>query len=55
MVNRGMVISMVCYGVLWMVLGILGLMLWIWFLVDLGWRAIVINYGCVVFVVFVLV
>ncbi|ABG53549.1 conserved hypothetical protein [Trichodesmium erythraeum IMS101] len=54
MANRGMAISTARYGALRTALGILGPMLWTWFLADLGWRAIATNYGRVVPAVFVL-
>ncbi len=51
---RGMSINAARYGAVRGVLAYLGPVLWTWFIVDLGWRAIASNYTRVLPVVFTL-
>lgn len=52
--QRSMVLSATRYGAMRSVLGVLGPVLWTWFLADLGWRAIATNYGRIIPMVFTL-
>ncbi|MDX2098446.1 MAG: hypothetical protein SFW36_11775 [Leptolyngbyaceae cyanobacterium bins.59] len=52
--KRGMAISAARYGATRSLLTFLGPALWTWFFVDLGWRAISINYSRVIPTVFTL-
>lgn len=52
--QRGMAFSAARYGALRSIFAFLGPALWIWFLGDLGWRAIATNYGRVIPTVFAL-
>lgn len=54
MAQRSMVVSATRYGAMRSVLGVLGPVLWTWFLADLGWRAIATNYGRIIPTVFAL-
>lgn len=51
MAKRGMALSAARYGAARSVLAMLGPALWIWFVADLGWRAIATNYGRIIPVV----
>jgi len=52
--QRGVTFSAARYGAVRSVFAFLGPALWIWFLGDLGWRAIATNYGRVIPTVFAL-
>lgn len=52
--QRGMTFSAARYGAVRSIFAFLGPALWIWFLGDLGWRAIATNYGRVIPTVFAL-
>lgn len=52
--GRGMALSAARYGAVRSVFALAGSALWIWFLADLGWRAIATNYGRVIPIVFTL-
>lgn len=52
--SRGMALSATRYGAMRTALSFLGPMLWTWFLADLGWRAIAVNYNRVIPAVFTL-
>lgn len=54
MAQRSMVVSATRYGAMRSVFGVLGPVLWTWFLADLGWRAIATNYGRIIPTVFAL-
>jgi uncharacterized protein YaaW (UPF0174 family) len=52
--GRGMALSAARYGAVRSVFALVGSALWVWFLADLGWRAIATNYGRVIPIVFAL-
>ncbi|MEB3275236.1 MAG: YaaW family protein [Prochlorothrix sp.] len=52
--SRGIAVNTARYGAVRGALGFLGPALWMWFLADLGWRAIATNYTRVIPVVFTL-
>lgn len=52
--GRGMALSAARYGAVRSVFALVGSALWVWFLADLGWRAIATNYGRVIPIVFTL-
>ena len=52
--SRGMALSVARYGAARSVFALMGSALWVWFLADLGWRAIATNYGRVIPIVFTL-
>jgi uncharacterized protein YaaW (UPF0174 family) len=52
--RRGMVLTAARYGAARSVLAVVGPALWMWFLADLGWRAIATNYGRIIPAVFAL-
>lgn len=54
MAKRGMALSAARYGTARSVLGLLGPMIWTWFLADLGWRAVSTNYGRIIPTIFAL-
>lgn len=54
MAQRGMLVTAARYGAAQTVLSALGPIMWGWFFVDLGWRAIATNYGRIVPAVFAL-
>ena len=54
MARRGMAVATARYGATRAALAFAGSALWMWFLADLGWRAIATNYGRVIPTVFAL-
>lgn len=52
--SRGVALNTARYGAVRGALGFLGPALWMWFLADLGWRAIATNYARIIPVVFTL-
>ncbi|NJK27681.1 MAG: hypothetical protein HC925_02915 [Coleofasciculaceae cyanobacterium SM2_3_26] len=52
--RRGVALSAARYGATRSVLAFMGPMLWGWFLADLGWRAIAVNYGRIIPTIFAL-
>lgn len=54
MASRGMAVNAARYGAVRSVFAVLGPTLWMWFLADLGWRAIATNYGRIIPAVFAL-
>ncbi len=52
--RQGMTFSVARYGAMRSVLAVMGSMLWVGFLADLGWRTIATNYGRVIPMVFTL-
>ncbi|MEM9266152.1 MAG: hypothetical protein AAGA46_11565 [Cyanobacteria bacterium P01_F01_bin.13] len=52
--SRGMAVNAARYGAMRGIFACLSPALWTWFLVDLGWRAIAVNYTRVIPVVFTL-
>lgn len=54
MASRGMAVNAARYGATRSLLAWVGPMLWMWFVADLGWRAVATNYGRIIPVVFTL-
>ncbi|MBF2036243.1 MAG: hypothetical protein IGR92_12390 [Leptolyngbyaceae cyanobacterium T60_A2020_046] len=54
MASRGMAVNAARYGAVHSLFAVLGPTLWVWFLADLGWRAIATNYGRIIPAVFAL-
>ncbi|HEY9877170.1 MAG TPA: hypothetical protein V6D29_01880, partial [Leptolyngbyaceae cyanobacterium] len=54
MASRGMAVNAARYGATRSLLAWVGPMLWMWFVADLGWRAIATNYSRIIPVVFTL-
>lgn len=52
--KRGMAINAARYGATRSIFAIVGPLLWTWFLTDLGWRAIAINYTRIIPTIFTL-
>jgi uncharacterized protein YaaW (UPF0174 family) len=52
--KRGMAVSAARYGTARSVLGLLGPVMWTWFVADLGWRSISTNYGRIIPTIFAL-
>lgn len=52
--SRGMAASAARYGAVRTIFSFVGPALWVWFVADLGWRAVATNYGRVIPVVFTL-
>jgi uncharacterized protein YaaW (UPF0174 family) len=52
--RRGMALSATRYGATRSIFAVMGSALWVWFLADLGWRAIATNHGRVIPTVFAL-
>ncbi|MDJ0735037.1 MAG: YaaW family protein [Nostocaceae cyanobacterium] len=54
MARRGMAVSAARYGAARSIFAFVGPMMWTWFFVDLGWRAIATNYGRIIPTIFAL-
>ena len=54
MAQRGMAMTATRYVAVRSVFSVLGPAMWMWFLTDLGWRSIAVNYSRVIPVIFTL-
>lgn len=54
MARRGMAMATARYGATRAAFAFVGSALWMWFIADLGWRAIATNYGRVIPIIFAL-